>query len=137
MREIKFKAWLPEERRWLKDGFGVAAHGEGITEFGYDLEFDDVYIKRDYNDGEFVLMQYTGLKDKNGVEIHEGDIVVCDNRRCKVVWEQSDCSFRYEPEFSNRADGEGINRYVMPYNDDEEVIGNIYESPKLLEQTNA
>ena len=59
MREIKFRAWDKEQAKMKKD-------------FRFD-EFNDV---NDYfADNDFVFMQYTGLKDQNGREIYEGDIV--------------------------------------------------------------
>ena len=59
MREIKFRAWDKEQAKMKKD-------------FRFD-EFNDV--NGYFADNDFVFMQYTGLKDKDGKEIYEGDIV--------------------------------------------------------------
>lgn len=84
--------------------------------------------------GEAILMQSTGLKDKNGVEIFEGDVVIAWSQGVKGIFE-----------IKRRIDGlwllypawkDGQFWYLSPTEDGREtieIIGNIYENPDLLE----
>ena len=121
MREIKFRAWHKVEKKMSKP-FGL---GEEIVR-----DKNDEYLGLVYED-DLIIMQYTGLKDKNGREIYEGDIVrFKDGLIAKV---------EFDPEFG---------AFVVVSEDDvvplyrlmrlePEVIGNIYENPELLEGKDA
>ena len=78
----------------------------------------------------FRLMQYTGIKDINGQEIYEGDIIELKNgtrNPYEVLWNNSFMGWS----FGKNGLGSMISLYDI---DDFEVIGNIYENPKLLEK---
>ena len=126
MREIKFRAWLKEERKMVNVetlfiGINRLCFGNSKTE---DLFF------RDFEEVE--LMQYTGLKDKNGKEIYEGDILFFrdENMKYIVVWQ--DTAFIIK--------SIEIRKYSekMCWLDDTEIcceiVENIYENKKLLEE---
>ena len=101
-REIKFRAWDTEYREWRED-FTIQADGKV-----HDIDGNET--------GTIVLMQFTGLKDKNGKEIYEGDIVKSADGVGEVKW---------------RGGAWGYSNVM--WNEKYEVIGNIYENPELLQ----
>ena len=118
MREIKFRAWDNDEKEMLQVGQIYFNSGSFWTPTSAPQTRD--YLVRDVT-----LMQYTGLKDKNGKEVYEGDILLQSGaeKPTQVIWDEETASFT-EFFLDYHADFE-------PYT--AEVIGNIYENPELLE----
>lgn len=130
MREIKFRAWLKDEKKMVEVeeisflGQKQIAYDEivGIHSLHYTLWVDLEDIE---------LMQYTGLKDNNGVEIYEGDIVKCYYDLYIVKFQNS--SFQFCPICQTCR-----NKVAYIFSDGAvksscEVIGNIYDNPNLLQ----
>lgn len=139
MREIKFRAWIKEQNimlRWIRN-IWCTNNGEQLEWINERNSDHYDYLKNDYtnllygrNGDGVVLMQYTGLKDKNGKEIYEGDIanaIVVDFDHPeeieigKVVFKEG------EWVIENKKDS-----YPLYYQDEVEIIGNIHENPELL-----
>jgi hypothetical protein len=110
MREIKFRAWDSLADVWIEN---IASQ-----ELWF-IERPPTYID---------IMQYSGLRDKQGVEIYEGDILESGNLHYKLVWEDGKAC-----ELHNKKD-KYAPRFTFNYLDEIEVIGNIYENPELLEE---
>lgn len=116
-REIKFRAWDKDKKEmfavqnlncFLLNSPSKYADGSGVPE-------------------NFGLMQYTGLKDKNGKEIYEGDIVKYKtDKPDKVVYDTACFQLGRQVEYHR-------NLSMGKLADGMEIIGNIYENPELIE----
>lgn len=136
MREFKFRAWV------LKD---EALDGLMENTMEYDVEsfHDPLY---EYKRGNIILMQYTGLEDKNGRELYELDITKDKFGNLDVIcWVNSSGAYATVP-INLYLEGEYEYTVVDEFGTDcffennapgdfLEVIGNIYENPELLEES--
>ena len=127
--EIKFRAWLKEDKKM--ENVKTMDFTDKTIRCLKKNEFINAYLLRIVSFDDVELMQYTGLKDKNGKEIYEGDIVVLNNiendNMCIVRYEHS--SYRLEG-WSLREDLSNVEDRFL------EVVGNIYENKNLLEENN-
>lgn len=129
MREIKFRAWDAFREQMIYEGWAVKFKPEREKVSGIMLEPDQTpnceRIYGEWNDSEsIVLMQFTGLKDKNEKEIWEGDIIKNVQADVNVVNFDYGC-WGYENYHAG---------HLPLFGDAErsEVIGNIYENPELI-----
>ena len=129
MREIKFRAWLKEERKMVN----VETLFIGINRLCFgNFKTEDLFF-RDFEEVE--LMQYTGLKDKNSKEIYEGDIVLIKLDETST-WYKTVVGFKKGAFIADLIDKEDY-VYIFHHGftgDDFEIIGNVYENKNLLEE---
>ena len=130
MDNMKFRAWIyrekimvPVERLYIPQNSTTMTIGAcneartvGVNHIGYPKEIE--------------IMQYTGINDKNGIEIFTKDIVKNHkNEIGEIKWMKEHCAFvirTINPHKYNYIVSDGILNNI-------EVIGNIYENPELLE----
>ena len=130
MREIKFRAWDKGLKRMI---YLSEPTVENDDFSGIVFKLRDYFVSAFSSDRieDLELMQYTGLRDKNGREVYEGDIM-----RFKDWWDEEMVGeVRYsEKDMAFTIVNDFWDGFPIMYADDLEVIGNIYENPELLEE---
>lgn len=128
MREIKFRAWNSKDSYWapFEDDHDYELKNDGI---GRCLQ---MWVDGNpQKEGVYIISQFTGLNDKTGKEIYEGDIVIWKvesiERRAAVYYDEKQACFWM---------GKDKNTNMLVLNDwmrgEYEVLGNIHQNPELL-----
>ena len=131
MREIKFRCYAKKSNKmWDAESFRNMG-GFALLSGHSSQDF----LVLPYPQEDYMLMQYTGLKDKNGVEVFEGDVVSYDlgidgekPENYKIIFDNKQCAYFLFP----LRDGARLRHFTYSAQSNCEVIGNIYEHKHLL-----
>lgn len=114
MRKLKFRAWDAVDERYhywsIEACFAVGASAGCMEKYTFE--------------------QYTGLEDKNGKEIYEGDIVRYGNDNAAIIWRERNAEFGVK--WLDCGVEDSISWQIGTEETPSEVIGNIHENPELL-----
>lgn len=139
-RKIKFRAWDDKNKKWLlgyeyKNIGGFSLTGECVLFGEWGGVFDTFLFNKDgKNWNDLKIMEFTGQKDKNEIDIYEGDIVNDDELGNGIVIFQSGCFFMmYDADTNMEFLGLKTDKFGrLQEKRIVEILGNIYENPELL-----
>ena len=128
MREIKFRCWSILDKKYV-DCYEMDMNGKYV----HVACGDQLYYTNSGDESEFILEQYTGLKDKNNKEIYEGDIIMwlAERRKYLVYFNNDLASYSVK-----LLDTYACENYLFDWDfwesDDKEIIGNVWENSDLI-----
>ena len=135
MREIKFRAWDIFSKRWV-------THDEWLNIIPCKATMIGLPSIFEMGSDDYIMEQFTGLKDKNGKEIYEGDVVKTQYEDLMGIIREVTGVVEIRPlqvilDFPNDGITVPMKAFDNDDSDDFKVIGNIHENPELLEGEDA
>ena len=140
MRELKYRAWHKEHKQmyWFDlmwgNLYGSGSGYIGMCPFGIPRKYINITSdnREEISPQDCEIMQYTGLKDKHGKEVYEGDILQVDysKRVVEVAWRKGTWVAKYEDEYLCPL--MGVPGFAGYDSTEIEIIGNVYETPEFL-----
>ena len=130
-REIKFRAWDESAKKMMYDN-ATAMHDVDLWD---GVRASTVSLINQRLSMDFIWLQFTGLKDKNGVDIYEGDVLERTGHLYEVVFHEGGfCAKKLKGEIEVEYELFGMHRgyFLAFYQRKTEVIGNRYENPELM-----
>ena len=130
MREIKFRAWLKEERKMVK--VETMDFTDKSIQYLEKSEIINAYLLRRVSFDDIELMQHTGLNDKNGNKIYENDLISCNKYKNIIVFFEDGyfkVKYRKTPTTLITC---SLDLFLEKYKCG--IVGNIYENKNLLEE---
>jgi len=130
MRDLKFRAWFKTKPIWCNQMFYSDEESPGLGDWFSECEIEE--------DG-ITFLQFTGLKDNNGKEIYDGDVLRCDqwtkHIMAEIKWDVESVRFRMASNDHSQFIWEDFESWIFKGNilTNFEIIGNIKENPELLE----
>lgn len=126
MKEIKFRAWDYFHKKMITTEDDLE-----LLNGAYDRFYADIFTFTD-DCTEHPLMQFTGRKDCNGVDIYDGDIICQNGMNVPVVWNDKWACWELNFNIHSVEDGELQNLDFSDLCDRAFVVGNIYQNPELI-----
>ena len=130
MRDYRYRAW-DEQNKVMHNNFQFIKTGNEdndwivFTSDIHKLDMEPHPFKNPYSAQQLNVMQFTGLVDKTGVGIYEGDIIAKPGNIWGImIWKA--------PSFEVTVDKTQSSLYSSSYFDDAIVVGNVYENPELI-----
>lgn len=129
----RYRAWDNVKKEMFKDTFAITESGQVVV-----VEQESVASSPDYVFVDnLVIMQSTGLRDKNGKEIFEGDVLEIEDEEevlgnAKLTWDNEQAVFMIEA--ISVDDIAPFHEILSDESYSYRVVGNVYENPELLEE---